>query len=230
MPADIEKTPEEVFAIYDQEMYELSYADHNWNSYRRLLSRCIRKGTPGLILDIGCGLGFFVECCHKFGLPCIGLKGSSFAVETATKREPQLDIRQHNLKDPFPFEKGTFSMVVCNQVIEHLPKKTARNALEESFRVLRNGCSLFVYSPSVSNRKQAQDPTHINLHSPTSIKKELIPVGFSQVKHLNSPLKFRGGKRNPLNHLVRAFFTLFPLPFLSASASCIATKISTEEP
>ncbi len=102
MSPDTQKTPEDLSNIYDQEMYELSYADYSWNSYRRLLSR--------------------------------------------------------------------------------------------------------------------------------SIKKELIRVGFSQVKHLNSPLKFRGEKRNPLHHLMRALFTLFPFPFLSASASCIATKISTEEP
>ena len=184
MREDIQKTPEEVFAIYHQEMYELSSGAYDWNSYRRHLACSIRKGTPGLILAIGRSLGFFVECCHKFGLPCIGLGGCSFAVE--------------------------------------IP----RNALKESFRVLRNGGN----STSVFNREKEQDHTHINLHFPSSIKRELIRVRFSQVKHLNSPLKFRGGKGNPLNRLLRAFFTLFPLTFLSASGSCIATQISTEEP
>jgi len=63
-----------------------------------------------------------------------------------------------------------------------------------------------------------------------SVKKDLSRVGFCQVKQVNGPLNFRGEKRSPLNHLMRTLFTLFPFPFLSASASGIATKISTEEP
>ena len=82
--------------------------------------------------------------------------------QAAKEREPHLDIRQHDLEDPFPFEKGTFSMVMCNQVIEHLPKETAHNALRESYRVLGSGGNLFVYSPSIFNREQAQEPAAVS--------------------------------------------------------------------
>ena len=78
--------------IYDKETYDQAYAKEDWNASRRLLARCIRKGKPGSILDIGCGLGFFVECCYKFGVPCIGLEGSEYAVQAAKKREPRLDV------------------------------------------------------------------------------------------------------------------------------------------
>ena len=214
--------------IYDREMYELSYSRKSWNSSRKLLARCIRKGKPGPILDIGCGLGLFVECCYKFGIPCIGLEGSEYAVQAVKKREPNLDIRHHYLEDPFPFEDETFSMVMCNQVIEHLTKETARSALRESYRVLSEGGTIIVYSPSIYNLKQVMDPTHINLHSPKSINRELEEAGFKKVKSFNKSLKFELGLLNPLNKLIRALFTLLPLPFLSATANCIAIKIKEE--
>lgn len=210
--------------VYDRDLYEFSYADTDWNAARRLLARCIRKGKPGHILDIGCGLGFFVECCHRFGVPCTGIEGSAYAIEAARKREPALDIRQHYLEDPFPFSDGGFSMVVCNQVIEHLPGATARHALKEAYRVLSRSGAIFVYSPSVFNRQQAKDPTHINLHSPRSLKAELNAAGFRQVRSFNNPLKFTRGPLTPLNHVIRALFTIFPISFLSSTANCMAIK------
>ena len=216
-------------SVYDQDLYELSYADTNWNSARRLLARCIRKGKPGCILDIGCGLGFFVECCHLFSVPCIGLEGSAYAVDAAKKRVPGLDIRQHYLENPFPFEDGTFSIVVCNQVIEHLPGETAKHALREAYRVLSGGGAVFVYSPSIFNRRQAKDPTHINLHSPRSLKKELTAAGFSRVRNFNNALKFTWAPLAPLNKVIRALFTLAPLPFLSSTANCMAIKSAEED-
>lgn len=228
MQKSAEMSPGEIPCIYNREMYEIAYPDDNWNASRKLLARCIKKGKPGPILDIGCGLGFFVECCHKFGVPATGLEGSAYAVQAAKEREPQLDIRQHYLEDPFPFGEATFSMVMCNQFVEHLPKETAKNALSESYRVLANGGNLFVYSPSIFNREQAREPVHINLHSPKSLKKELTAIGFKKIKHLNSPLKFTWAPLTPLNKVLRPLFVLFPLSFFSASANCIATKPEEE--
>lgn len=219
-----EKSTSKLNTIYKKESYAACYSDDSWNSSRRLLARCIRKGKPGPILDIGCGLGFFLECCHKFGVPSVGLEGSAYAVQTAKEREPHLDIRQHDLEDPFPFEDETFSIVMCSQVIEHLPKKTARKALRESYRVLSNGGNLFVYSPSIANPR-SREPAHINLHSPKSLKKELSEIGFKKVKKLNHPLKFSWGPLIPLNKVIRALFVLFPFSFYAASANCMATKL-----
>lgn len=224
MPEKPDDVMKKAPSIYDKAMYDKSYPDDNWNHARRLLARCIRKGKPGLILDIGCGLGSFVECCYQFGVPCIGLEGSEYAVQTAKKREPNLDIRQHDLADPFPFGDGTFSTVMCNEVIEHLPKPVAKNALRESHRVLNEDGTMIVYSPSIYHPKQAKEPTHINLHSPKSLKKELKEAGFKEVGNFNKSLKFEGWLLRPFNTIIRVLFTLFHFPFLSASANCVATK------
>jgi SAM-dependent methyltransferase len=222
------KNPVKEPYIYDKEMYDLSYSRKSWNSSRKLLARCIRKGKPGPMLDIGCGLGLFVECCYRFGIPCSGLEGSKYAVNAAIERESNLDIRQHFLEDSFPFEDETFSMVMCNQVIEHLTKETAQNALRESYRVLTEGGNIIVYSPSMYNLKQAADPTHINLHTPGSLKKELEKAGFTQVKSFNKSIKIEWGPFSFINKAARALFTLLPLPFFSATANCIATKTREE--
>jgi SAM-dependent methyltransferase len=214
--------------IYEKEVYDLVYANKTWSSARKLLARCIRKGKPGPILDIGCGLGFFVECCYRFGIACTGLEGSRYAVEAAKEREKNLDVRHHYLEDRFPFEDGAFSMVMCNQVIEHLPQETARNALHESYRVLSEGGTIIVYSPSIYDPMQVADPTHLNLHSPKSLKGELEKVGFGQVKSFNTSLKFNLGPFTFLNKVIKAVFTLVPVSYLSATANCIAIKMESE--
>jgi hypothetical protein len=81
-----------------------------------------------------------------------------------------------------------------------------------------------VYSPSIFNRQQAQDPTHINLHSPRSLKAELTAAGFRQVRHLNNPLKFTPGPLRLFNRIIRALFTVAPISFLSSTANCMAIK------
>ena len=156
------------------------------------------------------------------------MEGSAFSVQSAKEREPHRDVKQHDLEDPFPFEEGTFSLVMCNQVIEHLPKETAQNALRGKYRVLGKGDNLFVYSPGTFNREQAREPVHINLHSPKSLKKELTKIGFKKVKHLDSPLKLTWAPFTPLNKVMRALCMLFPLSFFSASANCIAPKLQKE--
>ena len=112
---------------------------------------------------------------------------------------------------------------MCNEVIEHLTKDIVKKMFREAHRVLSKEGNIIIYSPSMYNR-EAVHPLHINLHSPQSLKKELEEAGFKKVKHLNKSLKFRLGILNPLNQAIRALFTVLPLPFLSASANCIATK------
>ena len=172
--------------VHTREAFEKAYGNRDWNWYRGLVAACIQYGKPGKWLDLGAGLGLFVECTRRFGIDCIGLEGSEYAVKHAKKRFPEIDVRQHFLEDRLPFEDNSISTIMCHQVIEHIPKETGLFMLKESYRVLRKGGVILIYSPSKYNKKEKLAITHINLNTPSSLKRHLESVGFKLSKHIPS--------------------------------------------
>lgn len=209
--------------IHTEEMFKRAYGERDWNWYRNLVAECIRYGTPGKWLDLGAGLGLFVECARRFGIDCIGLEGSEYAVKTAKERFPSIDIRQHFLEDRFPLKDNSISTIMCHQVIEHLSNETMVFVLKECHRVLKQGGVMLIYSPSKYDRKQRFEKIHINLLTPHLARKELEKVGFRVIETPNSPKMFLG-KSQIAKHILSVVFKLFPLDYLSATANCIASK------
>jgi ubiquinone/menaquinone biosynthesis C-methylase UbiE len=210
--------------INTKEIFERDYKDRNWNWYRGLLAECIKYGIPGKWLDLGAGLGLFVECAQKFGIDCIGLEGSEYAVNKAKERFPNIDITQHFLEDKLPFKDNSISTIMCHQIIEHISNETAVFMLKECHRILVVGGVILIYSPSKYNRKQRLDETHINLYSPSSLKIELENVGFKILTTPNDPRSILGTSRIA-KYITKVIYRLFPFDYLSATANCIAIKL-----
>jgi methionine biosynthesis protein MetW len=72
----------------------------------------------GLILDLGCGDGIFLEHLKKRGINGIGLDISERAVELAKSRG--LDCRVFDLGEKLPFEDNSFETVILIDTLEHL--------------------------------------------------------------------------------------------------------------
>jgi len=208
--------------IHSPSDFERDYGGRDWRFYRSLVADCVTRAEPGPVLDAGAGLGFFVEACQRYGLPCTGLEGSEHAVRLARSRYP-IDIRQHYLSHPWPFSDATFSAVVCNQTIEHLTPPIAETVLRESFRVLRPRGLLVISSPCLHDPVQAAEPTHINLYTPARLRAAVSAAGFGDYCAYDSPRLLLGGSR-PLEILLNVVFRMMPLDLLSVSANCFAYK------
>ena len=220
----------EQFNLHSAEDFQQYYSTRTWNWYEPLLQACRAYGLQEPVLDLGCGLGLFVECCKHQGLQCTGLEGSEYGVQQALARCPELDVRQHYLHEPLPFSDESIGTVVLHQVIEHIEPATARAVLEESYRILVAGGRLFVFSPSRYNPEEREESTHINLYTPKQLFAEVRNAGFSHVQSLNTIKTFGGIPIYLLGHshwgkwFMRAFYRYFPLDFISASANCMAIK------
>ena len=211
--------------IGDGNYFRQWYLDRDWRFYRISLASILQHADEaGPILDVGAGLGYFVEAAQRWGLQCTGIEGLTDAVAMGIDRYPGLNVVPHRLSEPFPFPDESFAVVLFNQVIEHLEPEVGRRALQEIHRVLRPKGMLWLTSPSRFNEKERRDdPTHINMYSPTELRTLLQQTGFAGITSFDDPLPILGttaaGRK-----IITKLFRIVPWDRVSASANARAFK------
>jgi SAM-dependent methyltransferase len=216
--------------VYADELYGKNYFSQYSNRenqfYSWLLIGIITYGKPGKVIDLGAGVGLFVELAYRWGLDITGLEGSSYAVEEATNRVSDLKMMVHDLSSPLPFKDASVANIVLNQVIEHVEMQTFGNILQESHRVLEKEGCLFIYSPSKRNKKEKiEDPTHINMMLPSELVAHLEKANFQVMHQFNSGFWFYPDGNHIINILAKVLLRLLPNDWFSATANAIAKKI-----
>jgi ubiquinone/menaquinone biosynthesis C-methylase UbiE len=109
----------------------------------------VREQLPAAaFLDAGCGDGRYLAALASELPPRrAGVDLSERILETARARI-DADLRQGSL-EALPFADGEFDLVLCTQVIEHVPD--AERAMGELHRVLRPGGRLVVSTDNERN-------------------------------------------------------------------------------
>jgi SAM-dependent methyltransferase len=114
------------------------------------VARLPRPAGGARLLDIGCWDG---EASVRYGSACraTGLSGIEIFEQPANEAESRgLDVARIDLeREPFPWEIGSFDIVVCNQVFEHL--KNIWLPLSEAFHVLKPGGHLVISVPNLAS-------------------------------------------------------------------------------
>lgn len=108
-----------------KENFELKSYDHKhrWVSYWYQI-REVFKINPDKILEIGVGNGFLYDYLKKAGKDIV-------SVDINPERRPDIVGSVVNL----PFDDNSFNVVLCFQVLEHLPFGNFQEALREMRRV-----------------------------------------------------------------------------------------------
>jgi ubiquinone/menaquinone biosynthesis C-methylase UbiE len=147
---------------------------------RKMLYLPLLKEINGKFLDVGCGLGGFLEMygsgygidpnkncvdfCRRKGLKCF--KGSIYKI---------------------PFKSDTFDTVSCIHVLEHLDKP--EKAIKEARRVLKTKGKLIIVVPIGSGFPK--DPTHRKFWTEKLIRNLLTKYNFSTTKAIYFPNPIR---------------------------------------
>lgn len=183
-----------------------TYYDHYWSAQARryvpdpeLWSLIFADiGADTRCLDVGCGQGgSYAIALRRRGVSYVGVDVSGEAVGAA--RASGLDAQVISDAADLPFDDGTFDLVLCVEVLEHLFAPHA--AAAEIRRVLRPGGRLVASTPNVaywrlranllfgvwnpigdelSLEQPWRDP-HIRFFTPTTLKRMLLTAGFSAV-------------------------------------------------
>ncbi len=129
--------------------------------------------TADVVLDIGCGEGFFAAFCGEQGAEVILADVDASTVKAAEARVRQTKARAVRALvtdgDPLPLEAHTASKIVLTEVLEHVDDP--RRFLAEAVRVGRPGALYLISVP---------DPVHEHLQ-----KQDIAaPAHFEKPNHI----------------------------------------------
>lgn len=101
-----------------------------WPTLVRLLDAHAPRGT--FVFDLGCGSGSTANMLDKLGYKVVGVDPSTVRIAQAHKSYPHLGLHLGSTDEPLAQRWGTFPVVVCIEVIEHLfdPKPFAARMAE----------------------------------------------------------------------------------------------------
>ncbi len=202
-----------VYSSYNAEQYYQGYfgdtkynADVYWwrDAHRKMYHEFGKRylsSRGGRLLDVGCGLGFFIDYVSRIpGWQTTGYEISPGAVSFAKETLGLKTVYCGKVEDS-KLPDNHFDIITLWDVIEHLPDPGP--ILNFSRKALKNGGFLFIHTPNINiqlpkariksilskNRGghylEAKD--HINIYSPVTIRLLLKQYGFERVDLVQLP-------------------------------------------
>lgn len=131
---------------YDEvaEVYDRHYAaDERGRSYYRHICDMVLEGLPqgGMLLDLGCGTGLFMQRYTASGGTAMGIDISRGMIARARQHCSGCEVSV-GTAEQIPFRDGTFDAVSSILAFSYLQKPEAM--LAESYRVLKPGGSIAI--------------------------------------------------------------------------------------
>jgi SAM-dependent methyltransferase len=167
--------PNDVSVSYDNIQDDINF------DREKLIERIY--SLKGKILDIGCGVGYFLEACKKRGWSVFGVEPSKEAQAICRKKGIKIINRSQ-----FGKYSKSFDCVTLFHVLEHLD--SPKEYLKDISRLIRKNGVIMIEVPSIKsfNAKYQREKwwyiqdMHLFYFSPASIKNYLRSVGFKNIK------------------------------------------------
>jgi SAM-dependent methyltransferase len=144
------------------------------------------KRDQGLVLDLGCGRGEWLEVLTEHGYRCRGVDLNNVMLEDSMARG--FDVVE---ADAVSYLRGlnddSLAAITSMHLVEHLPHEIAIRLLDEALRVLRPGGVLILETPNPENLTVGScwfylDPTHRNPIPPALLQWLVRERGFDDVE------------------------------------------------
>jgi ubiquinone/menaquinone biosynthesis C-methylase UbiE len=140
-----------------------------------IVRELIQKTEAQTLLEVGSGDGYVLKALSDLPVSLTGIEISEKRIERSRGLVPQAEIVAGDARD-MPFESQSFDLVVCSEVLEHVPEP--ERAIAEMKRVVRPGGLVIVTVPQERNwqlgrlallRFPIRIPDHINHFSVSSM-------------------------------------------------------------
>ncbi len=141
----------------------------------------------GVVLDVGCGNGDFLNRARAIDWTVVGCEPDPEA--RAAARALGLDVRAGGIEGLMG-EAGCFDVITLNHVIEHVPDP--RHTLECVFALLKPGGRLYLETPNIQSDghrrfgrswRGLEPPRHLVLMNWAALERLLGESGFGLIEH-----------------------------------------------
>ena len=154
--------------------------------YNELLDEMEKYRKTNRILDVGCGIGYFLEVAKEHGWEVYGTEYTDKALEIC--REKGIHMQEGKL-DPSQFDGESFDIITSFEVLEHI-----NNPVEETTNfhaLLRSGGLVYLTTPNFNSLlrhrlKERYDvityPEHLSYYTPKTLHRLFTNSGFLKQK------------------------------------------------
>ncbi len=103
------------------------------------------------VLEIGCGIGRWVEFFTKRGALYYGVDISDEMVNIAKELFPDVEIRVYNIDKGLPFEEETFDYIFTITVLHHNPYEIQESIIKEAGKLVKNKGKFIIFEDIKGN-------------------------------------------------------------------------------
>ncbi|MCM8768781.1 MAG: class I SAM-dependent methyltransferase [Candidatus Omnitrophica bacterium] len=196
--ASLKPVPANIHSVYNELYFRRWYLStiHSRRRYLKQLFSSLRRCLPAgrKLLDVGCGVGIFLEIARDEGWEAIGVEISPFATNWCR----QLGFTViHAPLTAANLPSASFDLVTLWDVLAHVPEAPAY--LETVRRLLKPGGAVLIKTPSHpaglfrlarvfsftgKSRSLLHIPAQIHHFNPSSLMKILLAANFHRIKIL----------------------------------------------
>lgn len=120
-----------------------SYVWRDGQERRLEMIRCYAPLEDARVLDVGCGLGMYVQHLRAYSEHVHGVDVDEEKAIQAGRAMPNIALAR---AESLPYLDNTFDVVLLNEVLEHVDGDA--QAVGEAWRVLRPGGRIVVFAPN----------------------------------------------------------------------------------
>ncbi|MDB3905896.1 class I SAM-dependent methyltransferase [Crocinitomicaceae bacterium] len=154
--------------------------------YNELLDEFEKYRSTNRILDVGCGIGYFLDEAKKRGWEVYGTEYTDEAVEICTEKGHSI---QKGKLDPNNYEEGYFDVITSFEVLEHI--NNPQEEIQNFHSILRQGGLVYLTTPNFNSMLRYRlkseynvicYPEHLSYYTPKTIHRLFKNSGFKKKK------------------------------------------------
>ncbi|TNF27424.1 MAG: class I SAM-dependent methyltransferase [Bacteroidetes bacterium] len=175
-------TKEELDKVYEGYGRNDYLSELTVKAYEKVLDQMEPYRKTNRLIDVGCGIGYFLEVAKKRGWEVYGTEFTEEAVRICEGKGAKMRL---GVLDPKNYQPESFDVVCSFEVIEHI--NNPREELANFYKILRPGGLVYCTTPNfnaVERHLLKTDwnvlgyPEHLSYYTPSTLKRVFKESGF----------------------------------------------------